>query len=222
MAPVDVRKGMPVLPCDAQARLSRQPARAGIAMSEHPPPQSSALAGRRYIYPRSFDTCPSSASSPCCGPTASNASWTSARCRVRVITRNSMTPRWPARWRRSISNMYPMQALGGLRHARKDSPNTGWRNASFRGYADYMQTEQFQAALDRLIADEPSKARGHHVRRSGAMEMSPFSGCRCARCARCAGDRDLIGEQLSRAQAHPVCAGGRNANYLSARASELL
>jgi uncharacterized protein (DUF488 family) len=46
----------------------------------------------------------------------------------------------------------PMQALGGLRHARKDSPNTGWRNASFRGYADYMQTEQFQAALEALIA----------------------------------------------------------------------
>ena len=45
----------------------------------------------------------------------------------------------------------PMQALGGLRHARKDSPNGGWRNAGFRGYADYMQTEQFQAALDRLI-----------------------------------------------------------------------
>ena len=45
----------------------------------------------------------------------------------------------------------PMQSLGGLRHAHKDSPNTGWRNASFRGYADYMQTEQFQVALDKLI-----------------------------------------------------------------------
>jgi uncharacterized protein (DUF488 family) len=45
----------------------------------------------------------------------------------------------------------PMQSLGGLRHARKDSPNTGWRNASFRGYADYMQTEQFQAALNKLV-----------------------------------------------------------------------
>ncbi|HVI66697.1 MAG TPA: DUF488 domain-containing protein, partial [Bradyrhizobium sp.] len=44
-----------------------------------------------------------------------------------------------------------MQALGGLRHARKDSPNTGWRNASFRGYADYMQTEEFQDALEGLI-----------------------------------------------------------------------
>jgi uncharacterized protein (DUF488 family) len=45
----------------------------------------------------------------------------------------------------------PMQALGGLRHARKDSTNTGWRNASFRGYADYMQTEQFRDALETLI-----------------------------------------------------------------------
>jgi len=45
----------------------------------------------------------------------------------------------------------PMQTLGGLRHARKDSPNTGWRNASFRGYADYMQTTAFQDALEMLI-----------------------------------------------------------------------
>lgn len=44
-----------------------------------------------------------------------------------------------------------MQALGGLRHARKDSVNTGWRNTSFRGYADYMQTEAFQNALAILV-----------------------------------------------------------------------
>ena len=45
-----------------------------------------------------------------------------------------------------------IKELGGLRHARSDSINTGWRNASFRGYADYMQTEGFFAGLDRLIA----------------------------------------------------------------------
>jgi uncharacterized protein (DUF488 family) len=44
-----------------------------------------------------------------------------------------------------------IQALGGLRHAHKDSPNTGWRNGGFRGYADYMQTEEFQGALETLI-----------------------------------------------------------------------
>jgi uncharacterized protein (DUF488 family) len=41
--------------------------------------------------------------------------------------------------------------LGGLRHPRKDSMNTGWRNDSFRGYADYMQTPAFDESLERLI-----------------------------------------------------------------------
>lgn len=44
-----------------------------------------------------------------------------------------------------------VKGLGGLRHPRKDSPNTGWRNESFRGYADYMQTVEFASALDVLI-----------------------------------------------------------------------
>lgn len=50
-----------------------------------------------------------------------------------------------------------LPALGGLRHPRKDSVNTAWRNDSFRGYADYMQTPEFAAALDNLI--ELSSAR---------------------------------------------------------------
>ncbi len=44
-----------------------------------------------------------------------------------------------------------LAGLGGLRHTTKDSPNMGWRNASFRGYADYMQTAEFAEALDELI-----------------------------------------------------------------------
>jgi len=44
-----------------------------------------------------------------------------------------------------------LSSLGGLRHARKDSPNTGWRNKSFRGYADHMQTPEFQEGLRDLI-----------------------------------------------------------------------
>ena len=43
-----------------------------------------------------------------------------------------------------------LAGLGGLRHARADSPNMGWRNTSFRGFADYMQTEEFAAGLDEL------------------------------------------------------------------------
>jgi hypothetical protein len=44
-----------------------------------------------------------------------------------------------------------LKSLGGLRHAKKDSVNMGWRNASFRGYADYMSTEEFAEGIDRLI-----------------------------------------------------------------------
>lgn len=45
-----------------------------------------------------------------------------------------------------------LPGLGGLRHARPNSTNTAWRNASFRGYADYMQTSEFADSLDRCIA----------------------------------------------------------------------
>ncbi len=43
--------------------------------------------------------------------------------------------------------------LGGRRAARRDSVNTAWRSPAFRGYADYMETAPFQAALARLIAE---------------------------------------------------------------------
>jgi uncharacterized protein (DUF488 family) len=46
----------------------------------------------------------------------------------------------------------PLSALGGLRHPRKDSPNAGWRNDGFRGFADYMQTGAFARGLEELIA----------------------------------------------------------------------
>ncbi len=44
-----------------------------------------------------------------------------------------------------------MKSLGGLRHAKKDSVNLGWRNLSFRGYADYMASDEFRDALSHLL-----------------------------------------------------------------------
>ena len=41
--------------------------------------------------------------------------------------------------------------LGGRRRARPDSPNTAWRSEQFRGYADYMMTEEFEAAFGELV-----------------------------------------------------------------------
>jgi uncharacterized protein (DUF488 family) len=52
-----------------------------------------------------------------------------------------------------------MPGLGGLRKPRPDSPNTGWRNASFQGYADYMQTPAFVESLNALI----ERAKGERV-----------------------------------------------------------
>jgi uncharacterized protein (DUF488 family) len=52
-----------------------------------------------------------------------------------------------------------LAALGGRRRARPDSRNTAWRNPSFRGYADYMETPEFQAGLEELEA----LARTHRV-----------------------------------------------------------
>ena len=44
-----------------------------------------------------------------------------------------------------------MPGLGGLRRPLKDSPNSGWRNTSFRGYADYMQTDEFVENVGEVI-----------------------------------------------------------------------
>src|SRR5690242_2133925 len=52
-----------------------------------------------------------------------------------------------------------MPGLGGLRHPRKDSVNTGWKNLSFRGYADYMETSEFSESLQGLV----KLAQGHRT-----------------------------------------------------------
>jgi uncharacterized protein (DUF488 family) len=75
---------------------------------------------------------------------------------VRTVPRSRRNPQFNAdalasALRAQNIDYVPLASLGGLRHARKDSPNTGWRNDSFRGYADYMQTREFEDGLARLI-----------------------------------------------------------------------
>ncbi len=53
--------------------------------------------------------------------------------------------------RRNSIGYEHMPGLGGLRHTKKDSINTSWENASFRGFADYMQTEEFKQSLNTLV-----------------------------------------------------------------------
>jgi uncharacterized protein (DUF488 family) len=74
--------------------------------------------------------------------------------------------RWPHFSRESLERALPLhgiayrheEALGGRRKVVPASVNTAWRNASFQGYADYMQTPEFLSAFDRLL-EEASEAR---------------------------------------------------------------
>jgi len=77
---------------------------------------------------------------------------------VRTIPRSRHNPQFNtdtlASSLREVGIQYRhLPELGGLRKPKKDSFNDGWRNASFRGYADYMQTDEFLNALEELIAD---------------------------------------------------------------------
>jgi 3-methyladenine DNA glycosylase/8-oxoguanine DNA glycosylase len=76
---------------------------------------------------------------------------------IRTIPRSRRNPQFNADALRAELPRHALRyahlpGLGGLRHPRKDSPNTGWRNASFRGFADYMQTEGFERGLEELRA----------------------------------------------------------------------
>ena len=75
---------------------------------------------------------------------------------VRTIPRSRRNPQFsrenlPGSLQKAGIEYCHMPGLGGLRHPRRDSINSAWRNASFRGYADYMQTPEFQENLNRLI-----------------------------------------------------------------------
>ena len=50
-----------------------------------------------------------------------------------------------------------IEKLGGLRHTKKDSINLGWRNTSFRGFADYMATPEFSEGIDALMRIAPAR-----------------------------------------------------------------
>jgi uncharacterized protein (DUF488 family) len=126
---------------------------------------------------------------------------------VRTVPRSRHNPHFaqdalaPALEQAGIRYIH-LPELGGLRKPRPDSRNTAWRNDSFRGYADYMETPAFAAGLDHLItiaAESPTaimcaealwwrchrsliadalKARGHtvlHIASSGAVEEHRYT-----------------------------------------------
>jgi uncharacterized protein (DUF488 family) len=76
---------------------------------------------------------------------------------IRTIPKSGHNPQFgidqlPASLADAGINYLHLASLGGLRRAKSDSINIGWRNASFRGYADYMQTPEFAEAIETLVA----------------------------------------------------------------------
>ncbi len=75
---------------------------------------------------------------------------------IRTIPRSRHNPQFnkeslPITLRNRSINYRHMKRLGGLRHTTSESPNTAWNNKSFRGFADYMSTDQFEQGLDKLL-----------------------------------------------------------------------
>jgi uncharacterized protein (DUF488 family) len=88
--------------------------------------------------------------------------------------------------------------LGGKRKSRPDSRNTAWRNASFRGYADYMETEQFQKGVERLLAFARSDGLGsRRNERDGWEAVTPWgTAIMCAEAVWWRCHRSLIADYL--------------------------
>ena len=75
---------------------------------------------------------------------------------VRTVPRSRHNPQFnksslPGSLKKAGLGYLHLPGLGGLRHVKRESVNLGWRNASFRGYADYMQTQEFEQSLQELI-----------------------------------------------------------------------
>ena len=106
---------------------------------------------------------------------------------VRTIPRSRHNPQFnqgtlPDSLKKAGVDYLHMPGLGGLRHAKKhDSVNAGWRNASFRGYADYMQTPEFEKQIEELI----QLAKEHRI----ALMCAEAVTWRC--------HRSLIGDALT-------------------------
>jgi uncharacterized protein (DUF488 family) len=81
---------------------------------------------------------------------------------VRTVPRSRHNPQFnketlPASLHSAGIDYLHLAELGGLRHARKDSTNTAWRNLSFRGFADYMETAEFEKGLECLIEEAQTR-----------------------------------------------------------------
>jgi uncharacterized protein (DUF488 family) len=117
--------------------------------------------------------------------------------------------------------------LGGKRKSKLDSHNTAWRNVSFRGYADYMETEQFQKGVECLLVFARSDGLGsRRNERDGGEAVTPCAiAIMCAEAVWWRCHRSLIADYLkaremevlhilsaSKVEPHPYTSAARIVN----------
>ncbi len=127
--------------------------------------------------------------------------------------------------------------LGGRRKPNADSRNTAWRNASFRSYADYMETEEFHKGVERLLAFARNDGLGSPESFRGSETVTPWSAAiMCAEAVWWRCHRSLISDYLkargievmhilsaNKIEPHPFTSAARIVNgELSYRAESLL
>ncbi len=87
--------------------------------------------------------------------------------------------------------------LGGRRKPNADSRNTAWRNASFRGYADYMETEEFHKGVERLLGLARNDGLGSPESSRGSETVTPWTtAIMCAEAVWWRCHRSLISDYL--------------------------
>ena len=95
--------------------------------------------------------------------------------------------------------------LGGLRHARRDSVNMGWRNTSFRGYRRSHADAGIRSGIAEADQTGARKTERGYVRGSGALALSPFFDCGCASGARYSRGRYYWRESCAASRVDFVC-----------------
>jgi uncharacterized protein (DUF488 family) len=92
--------------------------------------------------------------------------------------------------------------LGGRRKSKPDSHNTAWRNASFRGYADYMETKEFQEGIERFLACARNDGLGSPESFRGSEAVTPWRvAIMCAEAVWWRCHRSLVSDYL---KAHDI------------------
>ena len=143
---------------------------------------------------------------------------------VRTIPRSRHNPQFnretlSTKLRAAKIGYVHLRKLGGLRHARRDSPNMGWRNTSFRGFCRLYADRGIRSRVTPVDHIGGAEAQRDYVCGSGSMALPPFAHRRCADGTRDSGRRHYEREAFPGSFAHSLCTRARSSHHVPCRES---